>query len=171
MSGSNRGTASCGCNDASLRRALGIVSERSGVCFDLPREGRKAVNSDKTGKFILRVVVGLVVLLHGIAKLKGGIAPITGMVAGHGLPGWIAYGVYAGEVVGPLLMIAGFYARLGAALVAVNMLFALALVHRGELFALNAQGGGWAIELQALILFGAVAVLMVGPGRPGFNEK
>jgi putative oxidoreductase len=129
------------------------------------------MNNEKTGKFVLRVVLGVVVLLHGIAKLKGGIDPITGIVAGHGLPAWVAYGAYVGEVIGPLLLITGFYARVGAALVAVNMLFALFLVHRADLFALNPQSGGWAIETQALMLFTAIVVMLIGPGKPGFNEK
>ena len=129
------------------------------------------MNSDKTGKFVLRVALGVIVLLHGIAKLKGGVGFIEGLVTGHGLPAWVAYGAYAGEVLGPLMLIAGFYARLGAALVAVNMLFAIALVHRAELFALNPQSGGWALELQGLMLFGAIAVMLIGPGKPGINEK
>ena len=129
------------------------------------------MNSEKTGKFVLRVALGVVVLMHGIAKLKGGIDPITGMVTGHGLPAALAYGVYAGEVLGPILLIVGFYARLGAALVAVNMLFALFLAHRADLFSINAQSGGWAIEFQALMLFSAIAVMLLGPGKPSINEK
>ena len=129
------------------------------------------MNNDKTGKFVLRVVLGVVMLLHGISKLKGGIDPITGMVTGHGLPAFLAYGVYAGEVLGPILLIVGFYARLGAALVAINMLVALFLAHRADLFALNPQSGGWAIELQALMLFSAIAVMLLGPGKPSINEK
>lgn len=128
------------------------------------------MGSDKTGKFILRVVLGVIVLLHGIGKLQGGIAPIAGMVTANGLPAWVAYGVYAGEVIGPLLLIAGFYARVGAALIAVNMLFALFLAHRGEVFALTPHGA-WAIETQALMLFGAIALVLMGPGKPSFNEK
>ena len=129
------------------------------------------MNHDKTGKFVLRVVLGVVMLMHGIAKLKGGIDPITGMVTGHGLPAVLAYGVYAGEVLGPILLIVGFYARLGAALVAANMLFAIFLAHRADVFALNPQSGGWAIELQALMLFSAIAVMLLGPGKPSINEK
>ena len=128
------------------------------------------MGSDKTGKFILRVVLGVIVLLHGIGKLQGGIAPIAGMVTANGLPAWVAYGVYAGEVIGPLLLIAGFYARVGAALIAINLLFALFLAHRAEVFALSAQGA-WAIETQALMLFAAIALVMMGPGKPSINDK
>jgi putative oxidoreductase len=139
----------------------------------VPR-GEKAMATmanDKAGKFVLRVTLGVIVLLHGIAKLKGGIDPITGMVQAQGLPGVFAYGVYIGEVLAPILMILGYYARVGGALVAINMLVALLLVHRAELFALSPQSGGWAIETQALMLFGAIAVMLLGPGKPSINEK
>ena len=126
---------------------------------------------DKSGKFILRVALGVIILLHGIAKLKGGIDPITGMVTAQGLPAFLAYGVYVGEVVAPLMLILGFYARIGGALVAINLLVALFLAHRADLFTLNAQSGGWAIELQALILFAAITVMLIGPGKAGINEK
>ena len=85
------------------------------------------------GRLILRVVLGALILLHGIAKLRGGMGGIVGMVEAHGLPGVLGYGVLAGEVLGPLMLIAGFYARIGALLVAVNMMFAIALVHMGDL--------------------------------------
>lgn len=130
-----------------------------------------AMASEKAGKFILRVALGVIVLLHGIAKLKGGIDPITGMVTAQGLPAFLAYGVYAGEVIAPVMLILGFYARLGGALVAINMLVALFLVHRADLFTINPQSGGWAIEFQALLLFSAITVMLIGPGKAGINEK
>jgi putative oxidoreductase len=127
--------------------------------------------NEKAGKFVLRVALGVIVLLHGIAKLKGGIGPITGMVEAQGLPGELAYAVYIGEVLAPIMMILGYYARVGGALVAVNMLVALFLVHRGDLLMLNPQSGGWAVETQELMLFGAIAVMLLGPGQPAINVK
>ena len=56
--------------------------------------------NDSVGKLILRLVLGVAILLHGIAKLTGGIGGISGMVAGAGLPSFVAYGVYIGEVIG-----------------------------------------------------------------------
>ena len=52
-----------------------------------------------------------------------------------------------------------------------GLLFALFLVHMGELFALNPQSGGWAIELQAMFLFTAIALALLGPGRFSLNQK
>lgn len=122
------------------------------------------------GKLLLRLALGVLFLLHGIAKLRNGIDPIVGMVSGIGLPGWLAYGVYLGEVLGPLLVIAGWYARIGAGLIAATMLVALGLAHRDELFVIG-PFGGWALELQGMFLFTAIAIALLGPGRYGVNDK
>lgn len=127
-------------------------------------------NHQDLGKLILRLALGLFVLLHGVAKITGGIGFITQVVQGAGLPGFVAYGVYVGEVVAPILVILGLHARIGAALVALNMLFAIFLVHTAELFALG-QSGGWALELQGMFLFGAIAIALMGPGRFSVNNK
>lgn len=126
--------------------------------------------NDSAGKLILRIALGVLLLLHGIAKMRAGIGGIEGMVTGFGLPSWVAYGVYVGEVLAPLMLLVGWYARIGAAVIAVNMLFALLLAHRSELTDLN-DSGGWAIELQAMYLFTAIALAMLGPGRYSVNAK
>ena len=122
------------------------------------------------GKLVLRLALGVLVLLHGVAKLRGGVDPIGGMLAAHGLPAALAYGALLGEVLGPLLLIAGFYARIGALLVMVNMLFAFFLAHLGQLGMLNEQGG-WQLELQGMYLGTAVAIALLGPGRYSVNGR
>src|SRR5688572_3872795 len=111
---------------------------------------------DDFGKLVLRVVLGLLVLLHGVAKLQNGVAGLMPMVQGIGLPAWFAYAVFIGEVVGPIMIILGLFTRTGAFLIFVNMIFAIFLVHRPELFTLGKQGG-WALELQGMFLFTAFA--------------
>ncbi len=123
----------------------------------------KMQNAD-AGKLILRLTLGVLMLFHGVAKLSGGVGGIQGMVSSAGLPELLAYGVFLGEVVGPLLVIAGYQLRIGAGLIIINMLFAIGLAHMNEIFALN-QHGGWKIELQAFFLFNAVALLFLGPGK------
>jgi putative oxidoreductase len=86
------------------------------------------------------------------------------------LPSFIAYGVYIGEVVAPVLVIVGWYSRVAAAFIAVNMLFAAGLVHANELFTLGSSGG-WALELQGIFLFTAVVVALIGPGRFSVNAR
>jgi putative oxidoreductase len=126
--------------------------------------------NDSAAKLILRLALGVLILLHGIAKVRSGIGGITGMVTAMGLPPFVAYGVYVGEIVAPLMLIAGWYARIGAALIAINMVFAFVLAHRSQLLELSSTGG-WALELQGMYLAGAVALMLLGPGRYSVNER
>ena len=125
--------------------------------------------ADDAGKLILRLTLGILMLLHGIAKIFGGIDGLEKTVAGAGLPSVLAYGVYVGEVLAPLLVSFGFYARFGAAIIVVNMLFAIFLAHRTDLFLLT-RSGGWALELQGFFLFTALALVFMRAGRFGINR-
>ena len=113
---------------------------------------------------ILRLLVGGLTLLHGIAKLMVGPAGIVGMVGKTGLPGELGYLVYVGEVIAPILLIIGLWTRPAALLVAINMVVAVGLVHLKDLGQLTKQGG-WAVELQAFYLFTALAIALLGAGR------
>lgn len=126
--------------------------------------------NESIGKLILRLTLGGLILMHGIAKLTGGIGFITDTVTAAGLPAFLAYAVYIGEVVAPLLLIAGWYSRIGAAVIAINMLFAISLVHGAEFFTLG-QSGGWALELQGMFLVTAVVLALIGPGQYRINDK
>jgi putative oxidoreductase len=126
--------------------------------------------SDDIGKLVLRLTLGILMLLHGIAKMRYGVSGIEGMVTGHGLPGFLAYGVFIGEVLAPLLVILGFYARIGGLLMAGNMVVAIALAHSSQLFSIG-KSGGWELELQGFFLFTAIVVALIGPGKFGINRK
>jgi putative oxidoreductase len=126
--------------------------------------------ADDIGKMILRLTLGVLILLHGIAKLTGGIAGIEKMVAAAGLPAFFAYGVFIGEVLAPILLILGFYSRIAALVIAVNMIVAIALAHAKDLFVIGPQGG-WALELQGMFLFTAIALALTGPGRFSINRR
>ena len=117
-----------------------------------------------TGKLLLRLSLAGLLLLHGISKITGGAGSIVGLVEKASLPGPLGYFVYAGEVLAPLLLIVGLWTRAAAAVVAVNMVVAVYLVHRQELFTLS-KSGGWALELQGFYFFTALALVLLGAGR------
>jgi len=125
---------------------------------------------DDLAKLLLRLVLGVLILFHGWAKLRHGIGGIEAMLAVRGLPSFLAWGVYLGEVVAPLLLILGVYTRLAAALILVNMLVALFLAHSGHFTAFTSSGG-WRLELQAMFLVAAVAVLLQGAGRHALGGR
>lgn len=118
------------------------------------------------GKLILRLTVGILMLFHGAAKITnpGSLEYIRGKVTEIGLPPEVYYGVFAGEIVAPLMIIFGLFARLGGLIVAINMVFAVVLVHMGELLA-RTETGAYQLETQALFLFGGLAILFIGSGR------
>ena len=124
------------------------------------------LHNDALGKLILRLTVGVLMLFHGIAKIMnpGTVDFISGSLAGSGLPSIMAYGVYIGEVIAPVMIILGVFCRYGAIIVVINMVFAIFLMHSGELFALT-DHGGWRLELQGFYLFGALAIVFLGSGR------
>jgi len=104
------------------------------------------------GILILRVSIGLMLLLHGFAKISNGFAGIKGMLAGMGLPEFLAYGALVGEVVAPLLLIVGLLTRPAAVVIAFNMLVAVAMAHCGDVFSLSPMGG-WAIVFLFFFCF------------------
>lgn len=116
------------------------------------------------GRLLLRVAIGGLMIFHGVAKIRGGIGWLEGALDSSGLPSVMAYGVYVGEVVAPLLILLGVATVPAAAVVAFNMLVAIWVAHRDELFALT-EHGGWSIELPMLFLMGSVAIVLLGPGE------
>ena len=120
--------------------------------------------SDDLGKLLLRVTVGALILLHGIAKMRHGLGDVADAMARAHLPHEVGYLVYLGEVVGPLMMIAGWWTRPAALVVFINMVVALLLGHLHEMFTLTTHGG-LLLETQWLMLTGALAVALSGAGR------
>lgn len=122
--------------------------------------------NDAMGKLLLRLTVAVLMLFHGVAKIlhPGSLGFIESSLSGIGMPSAIAYGVYVGELIAPLMILIGFHARIGGLLVVVNMIFAIILAHTGDIFGLT-QHGGWALELQAFYLFGGLAIALLGSGK------
>jgi putative oxidoreductase len=115
-------------------------------------------------RLLLRVMLGVLILLHGISKIRGGPGFILDIVDKAGLPEPFGYLVYVGEVVAPILVIIGLFTRAAALVIAINMIVAILLVHVPRIFTL-ADSGGWALELQGLYVAVAIGVTLLGAGR------
>jgi putative oxidoreductase len=129
-----------------------------------------AFKSDDLGKLMLRLAVGGLILFHGISKLTHGIGWLPPILQANGLPGFIAYGVFIAEVVAPFLVILGVFTRLASLTIAFDMVMAVMLVMRSEVFALKQSGGGWGIELEAFFFIGACALFFMGSGKYGIMK-
>lgn len=118
-----------------------------------------------TALLVLRIVFAVLFLLHGIFKITTGVGWMEGLLESKGLPTFLRYGVFIGEVLAPVLILVGLFTRPAAALVSITMIFALWLVHFPNDFVISEQSGGLQIELQLLFLFLGVFYAMVGAGR------
>lgn len=127
-------------------------------------------DSSDFGKLLLRLMVGGLMLFHGIAKINGGIDFIINKVTQEGFPEFLAYGVYIGEVVAPLLIILGLKTRFASFIVVLTMAFAIYLVHANDLFEIT-KTGAWAIELQMMYLLSALALMFLGAGKLSFDKE
>lgn len=121
-------------------------------------------------KLILRLTVGVMVLFHGVDKIINGISGVKHLTVNAGLPEFLAYGVYVGEIVVPILILLGVYARVASLVLALNMLVAIFLAYGGSLFALGKHGAP-SFELPFLYLIMSIVIFMIGSGKYAVNSK
>ncbi|QOR74075.1 DoxX family protein [Cruoricaptor ignavus] len=122
------------------------------------------LKNNDLGIMILRVALGILMLFHGVAKIRFGTGFVEGVFEQHGLPGALAYLAYLGEVLAPLLLIIGWRTRIAAALVAGTMVVAV-LTAMQDKIATVTEVGAWGLEVPALFFFGALALVFTGGGR------
>lgn len=122
------------------------------------------IQNKDTGLLIQRISIGILILFHGIANLTSNYSFIKSLLNGMGIPEFVAYSVFIGEIIAPILIIIGLRARMASLVLAFNMLTAILVAHSADIFTLN-QFGGWGIELQGLYLFGAIIIFLIGAGK------
>ncbi len=120
--------------------------------------------ADDVAKLVLRIMLGGILLFHGVAKLIHGVGWLQMLLGNLGLPGILAYGPYIGEFVAPILLIVGILTRPAALVIAFDMVMAVALVGSKRIFMVG-QSGGWALELEGLIFLSALAIFFAGAGK------
>jgi putative oxidoreductase len=128
------------------------------------------LNQPDLAKLLLRLTLGGLMLFHGVAKVMHGVGFIEGMVMAHGMPAFVAWGVFVGEIVAPLMLILGVQVRIAALLVVLNMVAAIWLVHLGDLLAIG-EHGSYRLEVQAFYLLNAIALMLLGGGKYGLQKS
>jgi putative oxidoreductase len=120
------------------------------------------------GLSVIRVVVGIVFLVHGLQKLLvvgfGGVAEFLGSL-GVPAPGLFAVIVTLVEALGGLALIVGLLTRLAAILLAVDMLVAILAVHLPNGFFASDFG----YEFPLVLLAACVALTVAGAGEAGLD--
>lgn len=122
------------------------------------------------GLLLIRIVIGFTMLLHGINKIIHGLDYIKSVLSAHGLPAFLSYGVYIGEIIAPLLIIIGFRTRMASLALAITCICIILLAHVNEIIALN-DHGGLAIELVCIYLFVSLGLFFTGGGKMSVCTK
>ena len=123
-----------------------------------------------TGLLLLRILVGVLLFTHGLIKITNGVDGIANMLSGKGIPAFIAYGVYVGEIIAPIALVIGYRARLASVVIFLNMLVVFFIARPHDIFALNDMGL-WKMELAAFYLFGSIILFFTGAGKYAVSKK
>ncbi|MDA3076801.1 DoxX family protein [Campylobacter sp. JMF_04 NA10] len=115
------------------------------------------------GLLMLRLTLGVCLFMHGVAKIMNGVGGIKGMLGAKGLPEFIAYGVYLGEIVAPVMIILGLFCRIGALLV-LGLCGIILYVAYPDLTAMSSHGG-FTAEILYLYIGISLCLLVCGGGR------
>lgn len=114
------------------------------------------------GATLLRVSLGAMWIAHALLKLLVFTLPGTAQFFDSvGFPGFLAYPVFAVELLGGLMLVLGVYAR-QAALALVPVMLAAMSVHLGNGWVFTSPGGGW--EYPLFLAVASVALWLLGDG-------
>lgn len=121
-------------------------------------------------KLILRVSVGIMMLFHGFDKVINGIDGVKQLTVSAGFLEFLAYSVFIGEIVVPIFILLGAYARAASLVLAFNMGVAIFLAHGNSMFLLGKHGAP-VFELPFLYLVMSILIFMLGSGKYAINNK
>lgn len=111
---------------------------------------------------LLRTGLGVMFIAHALLKYFVFTLPGTAKFFGSlGLPAGLGYVVFAAELVGGILLVAGFYTRI-VAFALVPVLLGAFWVHSGNGWLFTSPNGGW--EYPAFLTLAAVVVGLLGDG-------
>ena len=126
-------------------------------------------NQPDIAKLLARISLSVLLLFHGVHKLIYGIDGVKALVVHSYLPDFFAYGVYLAELIAPIFILLGLYARFSAGVVAINMLTAIYLAY-GFSWSLSKHGGlSWELPLLYFVL--SILVFLLGSGRYSVNNR
>ncbi|MCY3699141.1 MAG: DoxX family protein [Gemmatimonadetes bacterium] len=117
------------------------------------------------GLAILRVVIGLIFVMHGVPKLAGGIADTAAFLGSLGIPlrGIAAWGIALAETLGGACLIAGLFVTPFALLLTAHMLAGIFLVHLANGFYVVGPGQG-GYEFNLLLIAALLTLVLAGSG-------
>lgn len=126
-------------------------------------------SSTQLGIAVLRVSLGVMWIAHALLKLWVFSLPVTAhYFESIGLAGFLAYPVFAVELLGGIAILLGVYARL-VALALVPVLAVAAWVHVPNGWVHTSPGGGW--EYPVFLVAASIALWLLGDGAAAIKRS
>lgn len=131
----------------------------------------RGVNPD-LGLAILRVVIGVIFIAHGVPKLFGGMEGTAGFFGSIGIPlplaaAWL---VALLEFLGGLALIAGLFVMPISLLLVAHMLTGIVLVHAPNGFYVIGPGSG-GVEFSLILAASLLMLVFGGPGLAAIDSR
>ena len=123
------------------------------------------MNRNDAGSVVLRVILGLTFIIHGLSKFQGGLGNTAGFFESLGIPGFSAYVVAVIELIGGILLILGIGTRVVSVLFAAIMLGAIFTAKLSAGFLGDGQMAGYELELALL----AMAIFLAMANSTAFS--
>ena len=121
------------------------------------------------GATLLRLTLGAMWVSHAWFKISAfGIAGFAGWLESLGLPGFMAGPVIALELVGGVLILAGFYAR-HVSIALLPVLGVATWVHLPNGLIFSNANGGW--EYPVFLMVASVAHALIGDGALALRSR
>jgi putative oxidoreductase len=126
-------------------------------------------SSTQFGITLLRVSLGAMWIAHALLKLLVFTLPGTAQYfTSIGFPGFLAYPVFAAELLGGIALLLGVYAR-QAALALVPVMAVAAWVHAPNGWLHTSAGGGW--EYPVFLIAASIALWLLGDGAAAVKRS
>ena len=118
---------------------------------------------------VVRLIIGVMMFVHGLDKLTGDPAGFGQFLGSLGLPAplVLAWAVTLLELIGGAMLIVGLLTRLVAALMTVELIGAIVLV-TGSRGLIGAEAVGF--ERDLAYIAGFLVMLLLGPGKPSIDH-
>ncbi|WP_419874224.1 DoxX family protein [Candidatus Pristimantibacillus sp. PTI5] len=101
---------------------------------------------------IMRVVMGIIFVFHGIAKFQMGLSNVDAWFSSIGIPGLLAYFVALLELVGGIMLIVGLFTRSVSGLFVVMLIGAIFTTKLSAGLLGNAQSPGYELDLGFMLV-------------------
>ncbi len=126
-------------------------------------------SSTQFGIALLRVSLGVMWIAHALLKLLVFTLPGTAQYfASIGFAGFLAYPVFAAELLGGIALLLGIYAR-QAALALVPVMAVAAWVHLPNGWVHTSTGGGW--EYPVFLIAASISLWLLGDGAAAIKRS